>query len=93
MTELYEVGVMIIARKNVLAVRRLDLEQKDLELIFLELIGSTGKLFLGVFYRPPSNNDALLNLQNLLRNLPAKLRCCCLAISVVLGLTRVASHL
>ena len=52
-------GVMILAKKGITIVHRDDLET-DCEIVWIELMGLTLPIVIGVFYRPPSATMSVL---------------------------------
>ena len=63
-------GVMALVRNNISATQRNDLESNS-ELAWIEISHTTGKLLLGIFYRPPNSDLSYLKtLQDSLLSIP-----------------------
>jgi len=56
------------------AISRHDLESDGIELLFVEIVGNTGTLLVGLYYRSPADDDSLPKLHKVLRDLLPKLR-------------------
>ena len=55
-------GVMIAVRESVPSIRRFDLENPDVELLWLQITCRTHSIMFGVFYRPPNAPDSCLSI-------------------------------
>ncbi|MEW8545351.1 MAG: reverse transcriptase domain-containing protein, partial [Candidatus Thiodiazotropha sp.] len=53
----YHGGVMIYVKDNLHYKRRVDLEPRNIECIWLELINNHKHILFGLFYRPPNSNS------------------------------------